>query len=456
MRPGLGTKPEPSPWWVEIPAPAVTVHGPRAQTCSALLEIFEVQPSGFFFLLHSVHRRFPPTDIALSGAKMNCPCRIAALRIFVKNIAHIHAPWRAATSRFSRHQVFSQALYRTSARFDSLQRTATALPNPSRSLHISSSRYDAAEPAHPAEDHTDGPGKREDAARSAEATSRETKLPPNITYHTELQEAKIGDGEVSEGKTKPDKPTTAELKKERRREERNEKRNERRRETRAKIKKGAAKHGMAEGEESVATGDEGKYITADGEKYTTKQKEKYPIRQKDATKAKKDGWGNDERGKAKGKEKDGKPSGRPKESWMVQKEALKKKFPEGWNPRKKLSPDAMAGIKALHARFPKEYTTDVLAEKFEVSPEAIRRILRSKWTPTPEEEEKRQKRWFNRGKRVWALWAELGKKPPKKWRAEGVTRDPKWNQKRPDAGEKTYNREAAAQAEWELSETMLG
>ncbi|KXX79975.1 Required for respiratory growth protein 9, mitochondrial [Madurella mycetomatis] len=399
---------------------------------------------------------------------MNCPCQTAALRIFVKNIAHVHVPARTATSRFSRHQVFSQTLYRTSARFDSLQRTATALPNPSsRSFHTSSSRYDAAEPAHAAEDHADGPGKREDAARPAEATSHETKLPPNITYRTEPQEAKIGDGEVNEEKTKPDKPTKAELRKERRREKRNQRRNERRREARmkAKTKKGAAKQGMAEGEEPVAISDEGKHIITDGEKHTTKQEkratkqnEKYPIRQekKDATKAKKYGGKNDEKGKAKGKDKDGEPPVRPKEPWMAQKNALKKKFPEGWKPRKKLSPDAMAGIRALHARFPKEYTTDVLAEKFEVSPEAIRRILKSKWAPTPEEEERRQQRWFNRGKRVWALWAELGKKPPRKWRAEGVTRDPKWNLKRPDVGEKTYNREAAAQAEWELSETMLG
>ncbi|KAL2129868.1 hypothetical protein VTI74DRAFT_7199 [Chaetomium olivicolor] len=127
-------------------------------------------------------------------------------------------------------------------------------------------------------------------------------------------------------------------------------------------------------------------------------------------------------------EYDGSP--KEKEPWMIQKEALKKKFPTGWNPRKKLSPDALVGIRMLHQQFPEEYTTEVLAKKFEVSAEAIRRILKSKWTPDPEEELERQERWFNRGKKVWTHWAALGKKPPRKWRAEGIVRDPVWNRPR--------------------------
>jgi hypothetical protein len=119
-----------------------------------------------------------------------------------------------------------------------------------------------------------------------------------------------------------------------------------------------------------------------------------------------------------------------REDWQIQKSALKKKFPEGWKPRRRLSPDALAGIRALHEQFPEEYTTDVLARNFEVSPEAIRRILKSKWTPSPEAEIRRQERWFDRGKRVWARWAELGKKPPRRWRREGIVRHPSWNRKR--------------------------
>lgn len=134
-----------------------------------------------------------------------------------------------------------------------------------------------------------------------------------------------------------------------------------------------------------------------------------------------------------------------KEDWQAQKAALKEKFPDGWNPRKKLSPDALAGIRALHQQFPEEYTTEVLAEKFEVSAEAVRRILKSKWEPNPEEEIDRQERWFNRGKQIWATWAELGKKPPERWRKEGITRSPEFHEQR----------KARAKARSRLARTLM-
>ena len=121
------------------------------------------------------------------------------------------------------------------------------------------------------------------------------------------------------------------------------------------------------------------------------------------------------------------------EPWRVQKEALKAKFPEGWKPLKKLSPDARVGIRALHQQYPDLYTTEVLSEKFALSAEAIRRILRSKWTPTTEEDIERQERWFNRGKSVWAKWAALGTKPPQKWRREGIDRDDSFYEKRAES-----------------------
>lgn len=110
--------------------------------------------------------------------------------------------------------------------------------------------------------------------------------------------------------------------------------------------------------------------------------------------------------------------------WLKQKRALKQKFPEGWRPPKRLSPDALEGIRVLHKQFPDMYTTEALADKFEVSPEAIRRILRAKWEPTAEEEEDRQRRWFNRGVSVWQRYAELGMQPPRRWREAGVQESP--------------------------------
>ncbi|UKZ89956.1 uncharacterized protein TrAFT101_004990 [Trichoderma asperellum] len=126
------------------------------------------------------------------------------------------------------------------------------------------------------------------------------------------------------------------------------------------------------------------------------------------------------------------PRRRNQEPWQLQKAALKEKFPEGWQPRKRLSPDALAGIRALNAQFPDIYTTEALADKFQVSSEAIRRILKSHWRPSSQEEEDRQQRWFRRGKQVWEQKAALGIKPPQRWRMEGIARDPgyhEWSKK---------------------------
>lgn len=111
----------------------------------------------------------------------------------------------------------------------------------------------------------------------------------------------------------------------------------------------------------------------------------------------------------------------PRESWQVQKKALLEKFgSSGWSPRKRLSPDALEGIRMLHSQSPDKYTTPVLADHFEVSPEAIRRILKSKWRPNEEEEAKRRERWDKRGESIWSQMVEIGIKPPKKWRDMGV------------------------------------
>jgi hypothetical protein len=130
----------------------------------------------------------------------------------------------------------------------------------------------------------------------------------------------------------------------------------------------------------------------------------------------------------------------PRLPWQSQKAALKEKFQEGWAPRKRLSPDALAGIRAINAQFPEQYTVPVLAAKFEVSPEAIRRILKSNWRPDEEEEDDRKRRWYKRGQQVWTRYAELGLKPPRKWRDEGIgKREKGWKSK--DKEERDKERE---------------
>ena len=114
-------------------------------------------------------------------------------------------------------------------------------------------------------------------------------------------------------------------------------------------------------------------------------------------------------------------------AWLVRE----KLGGEAWNPRKKLSPDTMEGIRHLHSTQPDKFTTPILADHFKVSPEAIRRILKSKWRPSDEEYEERMERWNKRGERIWSNLVEMGVKPPKRWRDMGVGRSsngevPRW------------------------------
>ena len=90
------------------------------------------------------------------------------------------------------------------------------------------------------------------------------------------------------------------------------------------------------------------------------------------------------------------------ELWRIQKAALERKFGlRGWDPLKKLSPEALDGIRVLHAKHPNIYTSPKLANLFKVPAESIRRILKSSWQPSPEEAEERFQRWVNRGKTIF-------------------------------------------------------
>ncbi|KNZ59522.1 uncharacterized protein VP01_1711g5 [Puccinia sorghi] len=74
-------------------------------------------------------------------------------------------------------------------------------------------------------------------------------------------------------------------------------------------------------------------------------------------------------------------SEREKPHWQIHKEALRRNFPSGWNPPKKISRPAMALLRTLHRTDPHQFSLPVLADKFKISPEAVRRILKSKWEP---------------------------------------------------------------------------
>jgi len=71
---------------------------------------------------------------------------------------------------------------------------------------------------------------------------------------------------------------------------------------------------------------------------------------------------------------------------------IKQSFPQGWSPPRKLSREAMDGLRQLHQFDETAFSTPVLAEKFRISPEAVRRILKSKWEPTREQRSRFAKR----------------------------------------------------------------
>ena len=145
-----------------------------------------------------------------------------------------------------------------------------------------------------------------------------------------------------------------------------------------------------------------------------------------------------------------------REPWQTQKIALSEKFgPTGWLPRKRLSPDTLEGIRALHSQYPDKFSTPILANQFKVSPEAIRRILKSKWRPKDEEEERRRRRWEKRGENIWSQMGEMGIKPPKIWRDMGVGKSRERKPARSKQLESQVKSKSVTSSPWAKSTTDL-
>ena len=109
--------------------------------------------------------------------------------------------------------------------------------------------------------------------------------------------------------------------------------------------------------------------------------------------------------------------------WAKHRASMKEKFPGGWAPPHKLSRAAMDGLRALHAHEPETFTTPVLADKFRISPEAVRRILRSKWEPTKEQRDRlleRERRFRQDRTRPMSSTTGRGVGP----------KEPKWKKKK--------------------------
>lgn len=111
--------------------------------------------------------------------------------------------------------------------------------------------------------------------------------------------------------------------------------------------------------------------------------------------------------------------------WLRNKYALKEKaLKMDLSKVKKLSPATASAIRTLHDEFPEELPTDKLAEFFKVSPVAISKILKSRWSPSEKEYKKLEKRWQKRftdqvsGKLVEAKFTEFIEETEKKLKME--------------------------------------
>lgn len=86
------------------------------------------------------------------------------------------------------------------------------------------------------------------------------------------------------------------------------------------------------------------------------------------------------------------PTGERLPDWRIQKNVLSEKFPQGWLPPKRISTEAIALLRLLQQSNPVAYTTPVLADRFKISVEAVRRILKSQFELDPVEMERREQR----------------------------------------------------------------
>ncbi|AJT05674.1 Rrg9p [Saccharomyces cerevisiae YJM1419] len=90
--------------------------------------------------------------------------------------------------------------------------------------------------------------------------------------------------------------------------------------------------------------------------------------------------------------------------WKKQKMAVRKKLQgQRWNPPKKISQEQMEALRLLKFNFP-ELTASDLADRFKISPEAVRRILKSNWKRTDEENNNTYERWKRRGERIKEMY----------------------------------------------------
>lgn len=90
------------------------------------------------------------------------------------------------------------------------------------------------------------------------------------------------------------------------------------------------------------------------------------------------------------------PRHRSTPEWIKRDATIKRKFDGGpWKPTAKVLRITMDGIRTFRKQFP-QLDVSKIGALFKISPEAVRRILKSRWKPTAEDEANLSARWDKR------------------------------------------------------------
>ncbi|GBB85024.1 hypothetical protein RclHR1_01160018 [Rhizophagus clarus] len=80
--------------------------------------------------------------------------------------------------------------------------------------------------------------------------------------------------------------------------------------------------------------------------------------------------------------------------WLKHKFAMKERIGfKHWKPHKRVNREIMDKIRWLHNQFPEEYNAEKLSNHFKISPESIRRIIKSKFIPNSEILERQEQKY---------------------------------------------------------------
>ncbi|RIA79184.1 hypothetical protein C1645_746076 [Glomus cerebriforme] len=80
--------------------------------------------------------------------------------------------------------------------------------------------------------------------------------------------------------------------------------------------------------------------------------------------------------------------------WLRHRFATKERIGfKDWKPHKKVNREVMDKIRWLHNQLPEEYNAEKLSKHFKISPESIRRILKSKFIPNSEMLERQEQKY---------------------------------------------------------------